>query len=72
MLVANSLERVFLFEEKGQQVRLADPSGKLSPEAVLNFYSNTYPLLTTAKIEGPEIINDELQYSFISTMGTKG
>jgi PRTRC genetic system protein C len=72
MLVANSLTRVFLFDDKGQEVKLADPSDKLSPEAVLNFYSQTYPLLTTAKIEGPEINDDEVQYRFISTIGTKG
>lgn len=72
MLVTSRLERIFLFNEKEQQVRLADPSGSYSPEAVLNFYAQTYPILTTAKIEGPEIINDEITYRFVSTIGTKG
>ena len=72
MLVANSLERVFFFKDKDQDIKLADPDDSLSPEAVLNFYSNTYPLLVTAKIEGPEISADEIQYKFTSTMGTKG
>jgi len=72
MLVTNSLERAFIFEDDRHEIRLSDPSGNFSAEAVLNFYSQTYPLLTTAKIEGPEIVDDELQYRFVSTMGTKG
>ena len=72
MLLTNQLERLFLFEEKGQEIKLTDPSIKLSPEAVLNFYSQTYPLLTTAKIEGPQIMDDLIQYKFVSTIGTKG
>lgn len=72
MLVAKSLERIFLFREKEQDIRLSDPNMDLSPQAVLNFYANTYPILTTAKIEGPEINNDEVQYQFITVMGTKG
>ena len=72
MLVTNNLKRAFYFDDNGQNIRLSDPGHKLSPEAVLNFYSNTYPLLTTAKIEGPEIKDDEVQYQFVSTIGTKG
>lgn len=72
MLVANSLERVFIFPDKEAEIRLSDPSRDFSPEAVLNFYAQTYPLLTTAKIAGPEITNDEIQYRFETTIGTKG
>jgi PRTRC genetic system protein C len=72
MLVTNSLERIFLFKDNGQEIRLPDISAAQSPEAVLNFYSQTYPILTNAKIEGPEITDDEVQYKFVSTMGVKG
>jgi len=72
MLRVNTLNRVFLFTEKGQDLKLTDPSGSFSPEAVLNFYAQTYPILTTARIDGPEIIDDELQFKFVSTIGTKG
>jgi len=72
MLQVNSLDRVFLFKDKGNEIRLTDPSVGFSPEAVLNFYAQTYPVLTTAKIEGPEIIDDEVQFKFVSTIGTKG
>lgn len=72
MLVATQLERSFSFIDNGQEIKLADPSATFSPESVLNFYSQTYPILTTAKIEGPEIRNDAIQYKFVSTIGTKG
>lgn len=72
MLAATQLERVFCFTDKEQDIRLADPSPTFSPEAVLNFYAQTYPVLTTAKIEGPEIRDDAIQYRFVSTIGTKG
>jgi PRTRC genetic system protein C len=72
MLVTTSLERVFQFKDKGEEISLTDPSADFSPEAVLNFYSNTYAILTTARIEGPEVDNDRLVYKFVTTMGTKG
>jgi PRTRC genetic system protein C len=72
MLVTKELPRIFLMKEQEQERRLADPGIDLSPGAVLNFYSNTFPILTTAKITGPEIQKDEIIYRFESTMGTKG
>ncbi|WP_158991723.1 PRTRC system protein C [Mucilaginibacter sp. L196] len=71
-MIVNTLSRIFLHKENGQEVRLADPGKDYSTEAVLNFYSNTYPILTTAKIIGPEIRDDEVRYRFETTMGTKG
>lgn len=41
--VSTQLQRAFYFEQDGQEIRLADADNKLSPEAILNFYSNTYP-----------------------------
>ena len=72
MLVAATLERVFLMEENEQTIKLSDPESTFSPQAVLNFYANTYPILTTATIKGPQIEDDTIQYTFVSTMGTKG
>lgn len=72
MLLATQLERVFLFNDKGQEIKLTDPEPKWSVQAVLNFYSNTYPILTTAKIGAPVIKDDKVQYRFESTIGTKG
>ncbi|EJL62800.1 PRTRC system protein C [Flavobacterium sp. CF136] len=72
MLTVTHLKRVFCFKDKQQEIELADPSETFSPEAVLNFYAQTYPILTTASIEGPVIQNDAVLYRFVSQIGTKG
>lgn len=72
MLLATELERVFVIIDKGQEIKLSDPEPKWSVETVMNFYANTYPILTTAKVSAPVIRDDTLQYTFESVMGTKG
>ena len=72
MLLATLLERVFILKDKGQDIRLTDPEPRWSVEAVMNFYANTYPLLTTAKVSAPKIQEDKVVYYFESVMGTKG
>lgn len=72
MLISTNLDRIFLFENDGAIVELADPSPEMLPESVLNFYSQTYPELTTANIEGPEIKNDRVEFVFATNIGTKG
>jgi PRTRC genetic system protein C len=72
MLLATQLERVFILIDKGQEIKLTDPEPKWSVQVVLNFYSNTYPILTTAKISAPLIKEDTVQYRFESVIGTKG
>ena len=72
MLLATQLERIFILKENGQEIQRPDPEPKWSVEAVMNFYANTYPILTTAKISEPQIKNDSVQYRFESVMGTKG
>jgi len=51
---------------------LSDPDPNMSPEEVMNFYSNMYPELTTSNVHGPQIVNDEAVYEFKTTVGTKG
>lgn len=72
MLLATQLERIFIIKDNGQEIRLTDPEPKWSVEAVLNFYANTYPILTTAKVSAPHIKDDNIEYRFESVMGTKG
>ncbi|EEI94373.1 PRTRC system protein C [Sphingobacterium spiritivorum ATCC 33300] len=72
MLLATQLERVFILNDKGQQIKLTDPEPKWSVEAVMNFYANSYPILTTAEVSAPVIRDDTVQYRFESVMGTKG
>ena len=71
-MIVNELKRVFLHKESNQEIRLADPGAEFTPGDVQNFYSGLYPILTNAKIIGPEIKDDEVQYRFESTMGVKG
>jgi len=72
MLLAKQLQRVFIFNDNGQEIKLADPEPAWSEQAVLQFYSNTYPILTTAKISGPDIQDATIEYHFDSVIGTKG
>lgn len=72
MLIATQLERVFILKENAQEIKLTDPEPKWSVESVMNFYANTYPILTTAKVSAPKIKDDTIQYIFESVMGTKG
>lgn len=72
MLLAIQLKRFFILKDKGQEIRLNDPEPKWSVESVMNFYANTYPILTTAKVSVPQINDDTIQYKFESVMGTKG
>jgi PRTRC genetic system protein C len=72
MLVATHLERVFILKDQGQEIRLTDPEPRWSVEAVINFYANMYPILTTAKVSAPQIKDDTVEYKLESVMGTKG
>ncbi|WP_312508936.1 PRTRC system protein C [Chryseobacterium culicis] len=72
MLLQTTLQRVFILKEKEQEIILDDPEPKWSVQAVLNFYSNNYPVLTTAKISRPVIKDDAVQYRFETVIGTKG
>ena len=66
------LKRVFLHKENGQELKLTDPNEGFTVADVQNFFAGTYPVLTNAKVLGPEIKDDEMQYRFESTVGTKG
>lgn len=72
MLLTIDRPRVFILTEKGQELRLTDPEPRWSVGAVMNFFANTYPILTTAKASAPQITDDEVVYRFESVMGTKG
>ncbi|KGE12660.1 PRTRC system protein C [Sphingobacterium deserti] len=72
MLLATQLPRLFIMVGKGQEITLIDPNPQWSPQAVLNFYSANYPILTTAKISAPVIKDDAVQYRLETVIGTKG
>ncbi len=62
------LDKVF---EYGS-IKLDPVPGMDDPEDVKEFYSNIYPELTQATIEGPDIRGGKEYYVFKKTAGTKG
>lgn len=71
-LSVTSLVRSFKFHNGNTDLILNDPNPTMLPDEVMEFFSNTYPELTTATVQGPEIENDTIVYFFKTTIGTKG
>ncbi len=71
-LTVSGLERKFSFRKGNSVIALADPDPSWSADDVMNYYANTYPELTTATVQGPEIKDDIAEYEFKTTIGTKG
>ncbi len=71
-LEIKGLQRVFKIRKGSSEIELADPDNSLSPNEVMDFYSMTYPELTTASVHGPECEDDSVVYRFKTTIGTKG
>jgi PRTRC genetic system protein C len=59
-------------EFKHGDIILDDPGESMTKEQVLDFYSNQFPELTNAHINGPTVIEDKLQFVFSTSVGTKG
>ncbi len=70
-LEIKGLQRVFKFRKGSSEIELADPDDSLSPNEVMDFYSMTYPELTTASVHGPECEDDSVVYRFKTTIGTE-
>lgn len=71
-LSVTSLVRAFKFRNGNTDLILPDPNPTMMPDEVMEFFSNTYPELTTATVQGPEIEDDMIIYFFKTTIGTKG
>ncbi len=67
-LEVTGIERVFIHKNKV----LSDPSPDMSPEDVLLFYTHTYPELTTSSVHGELNERGIMEYTFKTTIGTKG
>lgn len=66
-----NIERKFIFESNGKEISVPDVHPDFTPDQVMNFYSGSYPELTTSTISGPEIVDDKAVYRFKTTVGTK-
>lgn len=71
-LEIKGVKREFKMKKNGKEIILDDPGSGMSPTEVMDFYSMTYPELTTSTIHGPEIENDKAVYEFKTTIGVKG
>jgi PRTRC genetic system protein C len=68
MIETKALFRSFTYNG----VKLPDPDPRMAPEEVKILYSHQYPELATAAITGPDASGEQLQYSFVRAIGTKG
>ena len=71
-LEIKGLKRVFKLKKNGETLRLDDPNPEMAVNDVMDFYSMTYPDLTTATPHGPVMEDDCAVYEFKTTIGTKG
>ena len=55
-LEIKGLQRVFKFKKDSKELVLSDPNNELSVNEVMDFYSMTYPELTTATVHGPDFV----------------
>lgn len=66
------LKRVFRLKKGNATLTLDAPDSRMTLTEVMDFYSMTYPELTTATVHGPEFEEDRVVYEFKTTIGTKG
>lgn len=71
-LEMKGLKRVFKMKKDNSVLELNDPDPDMSLNEVMDFYSMTYPELTTATVHGPELDEDMAVYEFKTTIGVKG
>lgn len=62
------LKRSFQYNNQN----LGDPNPNLSPEQVRELFAAAKPELSSAVIEGPELLNGRRIYRFVTQVGTKG
>lgn len=67
-ITTQELQREF----KYNSVKLADPNPSFTLAQVRDFFANVYPEITSADIEGPEVVGNKNIYSFRRAVGTKG
>jgi PRTRC genetic system protein C len=68
MAKTERLERVFKFNE----LTLADPNQNFTLKQVLDFYANSYPELVNSHLSEPNVVNNKIEYTFETKIGTKG
>ena len=62
------LTREFVFNN----IHLPDPNPELPIEKVREIHAMTYPEVSTAAVEGPEILGNRLRYTFSRAVEIRG
>ena len=57
---------------KYEHMLLDDMDSSANPDEIMEMYAELYPALTQASVEGPEITDDAMVYTFVTKIGTKG
>ena len=70
-LEIKGLQRIFKFRKDSKELVLSDPDSSLSVNEVMDFYSMTYPELTTATSTDRNGRRQAV-YRFKTTIGVKG
>jgi PRTRC genetic system protein C len=71
----SELKRVFKFKKDSKDIVLSDPNPNMSADQVMDFYSSSYPELTTSTVNKNGVLSkngDALDFEFETTLGTKG
>ena len=71
-MVIKGMPRIFVLESGSLRVELVDPNPAASPEMVKQLYTDQYPELAAATIQGPITEKDRIVYKFAPKAGTKG
>lgn len=56
----------------GEDVVLTDANPNFSAQQMLEHYIPLFPELTSATLQGPEVLTDRVRYTFSPQLGTKG
>ena len=67
-MTIETMDREFRYDN----LRLPDPSRKLSLDEVRMAFSATYPEIATASVTGPEAIGNKLVYHFSKSIEIRG
>lgn len=68
-----SENRKFIFVQEDEEDKdLPDPNPAMTPAEVKKLYSDKFPELTNAIIEGPQLRGDTAEFRFKLEVGTKG
>lgn len=71
-LKVSGMPRRFEIVVGGKTTIVDDPNPSLAPESVRDMLAVSYPEITSASVQGPEMKKDYILYKLTSVVGVKG